>query len=337
MTKGTYAITGVTGLVGANLARALLAEGRQVRGIIHHEQRAVEGLGIDLVQADVREPESLVRAFTGVEVVYHLAAQISLEMDSWSEVEPVNVQGVRNVVEACLRCGVKKLVHFSSIHALQQEPYDQPVDENRPLATDSHFPPYDRSKALGEIEVQHGISRGLQAVILNPTAMIGPHDYYPSYFGKALLSLVTGKIPALVSGGFDWVDVRDVVMAALQAETQAPSGSRYLLSGHWRSVRQLAELAAQMTGTRPPRLVVPLSLAYLAAPLMPLVAKLNGTRPIYTRVTLDALHSNRQVSHARAAGELDYHPRPFEETIYDTLEWFIQNGYLKPARSLQRP
>jgi dihydroflavonol-4-reductase len=337
MTEGTITITGVSGLVGANMARTLLAEGRQVRGVIHHEQRAIEGLEIELVQADVCDLDSLLRAFSGAWVVYHLAAYISLEMNCWAEVEPVNVQGVRNVVEACLRCGVEKLVHFSSIHALQQQPYNQPVDENRPLATADHFPPYDRSKALGEIEIQRGIARGLHAVILYPTAMIGPHDYYPSYFGKALLSLVMGRIPALVSGGFDWVDVRDVVAAAIQAEKTAASGSRYLLSGHWRSVKQVAELAARFTGTKPPRLSVPLSLAYLAAPLMYFLAKFNGSQPVYTRVTLDALRSNQHISHEKASRELRYQPRPFEETIFDTLVWFCQNGYLEPVRSLQRP
>lgn len=331
------AITGVSGLVGSNLAHALLAEGRQVRGLIHHERKAVEGLRFELVQADVRELDSLLQAFSGARVVYHLAAHISLEMNCWTEVEAVNVQGVRNVVEACLQCGVEKLIHFSSIHALQQQPYDQPVDENRPLATADHFPPYDRSKALGEIEIQRGINMGLQAIILNPTAMIGPHDYYPSYFGKALLSLVKGKIPALVSGGFDWVDVRDVTTAAIQAEKTAPSGSHYLLSGHWRSVRQVSQLAARIAGTKPPRLLVPLKLAYFAAPLMHFLAKFNAAQPIYTRVTLDALTSNQHISHARASRDLNYQPRPFEETIFDTLEWFSQNGYLKPAQTLKRP
>lgn len=329
------AITGVSGLVGANLARALLAEGRQVRGIIHHKKRAVEGLGIELIQADVRDLDSLVRALTGSEVVYHLAAQISLEMDNWNEVEAINVEGVRNVVEACLQCGVKKLVHFSSIHALQQEPYDQTLDENRPLATAPSFPPYDRSKALGEIEVQKGIKRGLHAIVLNPTGMIGPYDYYPSYFGEALISIVKGKIPALVSGGFDWVDVRDVVNIAIQIEKQAPGGSRYLLSGHWRSIQEVARLAARIAGTRPPRLVIPLRLAYLAAPLMPYLAKINRSQPIYTRFTLDALKSNRFISHTSTTRNFGYQPRPFEETIFDTLEWFSRNGYLKTTKELR--
>lgn len=323
-------ITGISGLVGGNLARALLAQGRQVRGVLHQDRRAVEGLDIELVQADVRDLASICKAFEGADVVYHLAASISLAMDSWSEVEAVNVQGTRNVVEACLRCGVGRLVHFSSIHALEQEPLNVPLDESRPRvdASNKKYPPYDRSKAAAEEEVGKGIARGLQAVILNPTAIVGPYDYYPSYFGWAITALVKGRIPALVDGGFDWVDVRDVVQAALRAEICDQVGTSYLLSGNWHSIRQVAELVTELTGSRSPRLSVPIGVAYQAAPLMAWLARFNGSRPIYTRVSLRALRSNRRISHTRAARDLDYRPRPFRETLADTLEWFSKNGYL---------
>ena len=322
-------ITGASGLVGGNLARALLAEGRQVRGLIHRDRRALEGLNMELVQADVRDPQEVRRALDGAQVVYHLAANISLEMDSWAEVEAVNVQGTRNVVEACLSCGVGKLIYFSSIHALEQEPLDLPLDESRPRVASLKYPPYDRSKAMGEQEVMQGIARGLYAVILFPTGILGPHDYYPSYFGQAITSLVKGHIPALVPGGFDWVDVRDVVQGAMQAERLAPSGASYLLSGHWHSVAEVAALVAELTGGHAPLLTVPAGLAYQAAPLVSWLARLNNTRPIYTQVTLAALRSNRYISHARASRELGYQPRPFRETLADTLDWFARHGYIR--------
>ena len=322
-------ITGVSGLVGGNLARALLRQGRRVRGLVHQDRRAVEGLEMELVHADVGEPASLERALNGAEVVYHLAASISLEMDSWEEEEAVNIQGTRNVVEACLRCGVQRLVHFSSIQSLEQEPLDAPLDESRPRITPSKkHPPYDLSKAAAEEEVRAGIGRGLDAIILIPTAIVGPYDYSPSYFGSAIIALFRGRIPALVAGGFDWVDVRDVIEAALRAEKDAPGGTTYILSGHWHSVREVANMVADLTGTRAPRLSVPIGLAYLAAPAMTMLSRFNGSRPLYTRVTLNALRSNRQISHALATRELGYQPRSFRETLADTLEWFARHGYL---------
>jgi len=126
----TVVVTGASGHLGVNLVRALGAEKRQVRTLVHVNHQTVEGLGAEIVQGNICDVESLYRAFEGAEVVYHLAATISLLKNEWPLVEKVNVIGTRNVVEACLRSGVKRLVHFSSIHALNQEPLDTPVDEN---------------------------------------------------------------------------------------------------------------------------------------------------------------------------------------------------------------
>jgi dihydroflavonol-4-reductase len=339
MMSAKVLVTGAAGLVGANLIRALLAQGREVRALVHADSRALAGFEVETIPVDVRDKAALERVMGGVEVVYHLAGAISLAMNSGLKMEAVNVLGTRNVVAACLQHGVRRLVHFSSIQTLYQEPLDQPVDEPRPLIDEGRsaaalrqIPPYDLSKARGEREVQAGVAHGLDAVILQPTAIIGPYDFKPSYLGEALILLAQGKIPALVQGGFDWVDARDVVAGALRAERASPPGGRYILGGHWHTVRQVAELAASVTGRAAPLLTVPFWLADAFAPLMHLLGRLNGSPPIYTRVTLRALHSNPQVSHARAAHDLGYAARPLSETVHDTLHWFQENGYLVDKR-----
>ena len=229
-------VTGASGLVGGNLVRAQLSQGRPVRALVHHDRRALDGLDVETASADLNDPASLEQAFRGAQVVYHLASTISIRMDNWDELERVNVNGTRSVVEACLRCGVRRLVYFSSIHAYQQEPFDQPLDEGRPLLTDSSIPPYERSKAAAELIARQAPQRGLDTVIIIPTAILGPYDFRPSYLGQALQLLMHGRIAALVPGGYDWVDVRDVVNGAMQAERLAPSGARYILSGHWQYI-----------------------------------------------------------------------------------------------------
>ena len=323
----TTAITGISGFIGGNLARALLAEGRTVRGLIHHDRRAVEGLDVELVTGDLHNMDSLKQVFKGVEVVYHLAATISLDLD-WSQMESNNIFGTRNVVEACLACGVKRMVHCSSIHAFKQVPLDKPLDEARALALSPHNPPYDRSKAVAELEVQKGMVKGLDAVIVNPTAIIGPLDFKPSFVGKAILMMAKGKLPALVKGSFDWVDVRDVVSGMIQAEQSAPSGAKYLLSGHPHSVVDLARMVADITGVHPPRLVAPIWLAKLGLPVTNLYAKVTKSERLYTRFSLDTLQSNPNISHSLATRDLGYQPSPFERTISDTVQWFRENGYL---------
>jgi dihydroflavonol-4-reductase len=322
------AVTGATGHIGANLVRALINEGRSTRCLVHVNCQAVDGLDIERFQGDVRDLESLCRAFQGADVVYHLAACISLSMADWPMLEAINVTGTRNVVEACLRTGVRRLVHFSSIHALVQEPLTIPVDESRPLVESRHYPPYDRSKAAAEREVRRGIEKGLNAVIIYPTAIIGPYDYQLSYFGEALLAMAQRRLPALVTGGFDWVDVRDVVAGAMLAEEKAPAGASYLLSGHWVSMCDIAAMVKEITGIATSRMVCPLWLARIGAPFIKVISQLNGKRPLYTSVSLRALKSNRHISHERATRELGYEPRPFRETLVDTLRWFEENGQL---------
>jgi dihydroflavonol-4-reductase len=327
-------VTGASGLVGGNMLRTLLAAGQTVRALVRDDRRAIQGLEVEPVQADLSDLASLVQAFQGAELVYHLAGAISIEANSWPLMETVNVLGTRHVVEACLRCGVRRLVYFSSIQALEPEPLDIPLDENRPRVSSPRHAPYDRSKAAAEREVQAGIAQGLDAIILNPTAIVGPHDYKPSYFGQAIIRLVQRRIPALVGGGFDWVDVRDVVQGAIQAGSVAACGASYILSGHWHSVREVAGMATELTGTTPPRIMVPMWLAYQAAPVMGWMARFKSKAPIYTRATLRDLQSNRQVSHARASHELGYQPRPFKDTLADTIHWFLENGYLSSRKEL---
>ena len=331
----TAVVTGAAGHAGANLVRALLAQGRPTRALVHVDRQAIKGLNIEVVEGNIRDLKSLVSAFEGAEVVYHLAAHISISKDEWPLLESVNVIGTRNVVKACLRCGVRRLVHFSSIHTMTQGPGDIPIDESRPLVESRHSLPYDRSKAAAEKEVRKGIEKGLDAIIISPTAIIGPYDYRPSHFGEALLRLANGKLPALVSGGFDWVDVRDVVKGAMRAEEQAPTGAKYLLSGHWVSLQDVAKLVEQITGVPAPSFICPMWLARIGVPFITAFDRLAGRRPLYTSASLQALRGHRNISHQKAALELDYHPRPFRETLNDTLGWFEESGRLTHPLRLQ--
>ncbi len=325
----TIVVTGAAGHLGNNLVRLLCAQGAAVRALdCTRDWRSLAGLPIERVEVDVRDPAVLAEALAGADVVYHTAAVISLSRREWPLVHAVNVAGVRNLLAACRAAGVRRLVHFSSIHAYEQEPLHLPVDEERPLVSSPRLPPYDRSKAAGEREVRRAVEQGLDAVILNPTGMIGPYDYRPSFFGEVLLALGRGRLPVFVASGFDWVDVRDVAAAAIRAAASAPSGSRYLLSGHWVTMRQLSLLLQEITGRPAPRVFCPLWLAQVAAACygacsaMPLAAR---GRPLLTSVSLQALHGNRRISHQRAARDLGYAPRPLRETLADTLEWFASH------------
>jgi dihydroflavonol-4-reductase len=319
-------VTGASGHIGANLVRALVAKGKPVRALVHNNRRALDGLAVETVAGNICEPESLIRAFEGAETVYHLAANISLMMNEWPLVQKINVAGTQNVIDACMKCKVKRLVYFSSIHAIQPAPDDKVINESCELVNSLNCPPYDRSKATGERMVRQAVAQGLDAIIINPTGVLGPYDYQPSHFGSVLVALANKKMPALVNGGFDWVDARDVAEGALNAAAHAPAGAEYLLSGHYVTVRNVGKMVESITGVPAPWLITPMWLARAVAPLVTTFNHLTGKRQYFTPVSLRALRETRPVSHEKATRELGYQPRPFRETLTDTLQWYAENG-----------
>jgi dihydroflavonol-4-reductase len=325
----TVLITGASGHIGANLVRALIAKGETTRCLVHVNTKAIEGLKTEQVAGDVCDVASLCRAFEGIDTVYHLAGHISLSMDGWEDLEKTNITGTRNVVEACLKTDVRRLVHFSSIHAFQREPLSHPVDETNPLVSSPKNPPYDRSKAGGTREIRKGLEKGLDAVIIHPTAVIGPYDFQPSYLGEAILMMARGKLPALVPGGYDWVDARDIALGTIAAAEKAPKGSAYLLGGQWVSLCDMANLIGDLVGNETSKFVCPLWLANTGAVFFKVMSKLTGKQPLYTAMSLRALQDNRSVSHEKATRELGYQTRPFRDTLEDTLRWFRENGQLE--------
>lgn len=322
-------LTGASGHVGGNLTRSLLEQGRKVRVLVRPgDTRAVDGLPVEQVTGDLLDHQSVVSAFTGASVVYHLAARIAITRDEDEEVFRTNVEGTRNVVNAALQCGVRRMVHFSSVHAYYQHPMDQPIDETRPLADVEGELAYDRSKARGEKEVMQGVQRGLDAVIVNPGAVMGPIDYKPSPMGQVVLDLCKRKLPALIQGGYDWVDVRDVVNGAMAAEQRGRTGEKYLLTGHWRSMKELAALVEKASGVPAPRMITPMWLAQLAAPMAETWSKVTKTRPKFTSSSLRILRGNSRFVCNKARRELGYTTRPLEETIQDAVDWFKANKLL---------
>jgi len=323
------AVTGATGHVGANLVPALVQRGDDVRVLVHDNDAPLEGLDVERLRGDVRDAGSLRRVFEGVDVVFHLAAIISIDGDRHGLVRSVNVDGARNAARAALEAGVDRMVHFCSVHAFDQSPLDQPLDETRARVPDERGrPAYDRSKAAGERGVREVIAEGLDAVILHPTGIVGPGDHEPSRMGRVLLDLYHRSLPSLVHGGFDWVDVRDVVQSALSAADRGRTGESYLLSGRWGSVAEVAALACEATGVRPPRLTAPQWLARVGAPFTTAWGRITGREPLYTAESLAALRANRHIVCDKAAAELGHTPRPLRASIRDAYAWFAELGKL---------
>ncbi len=326
------AVTGSTGHIGNNMVRGLIDNGFETLALYRSPQKSwvLDGLDCEKIQADVLDEVLLQRTVQEVDVVVHLAGVISINGDPDGRVMKVNVEGTRNVVNACLQAGVKKLIHFSSNHALKYDENTPIVNEDTPLA-DATCIKYDYSKALGEMEVLEGVQKGLDACILNPTSVLGPHDYFDSLQGNFLLDLFNGKMPALVKGGFDWMDVRDAVNAGIAAIEKGITGARYLIGGRWADASELASICEAVSGRNAPSLVLPIWVAMLGLPFVHLESKLTGKPLKYTYEGLKILkHANKNFSFEKARKELGYEARDLEETIRDAYEWYNFVGKIKP-------
>jgi dihydroflavonol-4-reductase len=331
----TAVVTGASGHLGACLVRELLGRGIPVRALVHHNTAPLEGLDVDPVHGDVRDEAALRRAFAGAEIVYHLAAVISIAGDRGGLVPAVNVGGAEAAASAALAEGVRRLVLCSSIHAFDLSACGPVLNEtaSRVPQQGGRHSAYDRSKADGERRVRVLLGRGLDAVIVHPTSVIGPYDYEPSLMGGVFLRLYRRRLPGLVAGGFDFVDVRDVAAGLVAAAERGRSGESYLLGGRFTTVRELAEVAAEITGSRPPRFTFPMRLARIGAPFLGLWARMTGGRAIYTGESLGILEGAPEVDTTKAEHDLGFTARPIEETVRDLYEWFAAEGRIPTMRA----
>lgn len=321
------AITGANGHIGANLCRQLLEKGHRINALLYKDNRALKGLDLRLIKGDVMDTATLAELVKGCEIVMHLAAVISIGTKASDKQLIVNTNGTKNIIHACKKEGVRRLIHFSSIHAFEQRPLFDKLDESRKGVSEKGFN-YDKSKYQSEQDVIKASKDGLDCVILNPTAVLGPFDFKPSLLGQSLLRLKNGALPALVPGGFDWVDVRDLASAAISAMHHGRMGEKYLIGGTYKSLKELVELISQITPIILPRINCSYPFALLGLPLFSLFSRLNKKEPLYTRMSLDTLKfSNHFVSHEKAEKELKYHSRPLEDTIRDSYAWFKEYGY----------
>jgi dihydroflavonol-4-reductase len=322
------AVTGASGHVGANLCRSLIAEGHQVKALVHKHSDSLKGLDLEIIHGRVNDQESLRKLCKGTDIVFHLAALISIDGQK-EKLFKINVEGTKNLINVIRENGVKRLVHFSSIHALEHFPYDEPMDEMRPLVTESKMW-YELTKAKADKMVLDATSNGLDAVVINPTAIVGPFDFKPSLVGTVLIRLYNNSLPALVEGGYNWVDVRDIVQGAIHAMDKGRKGERYILAGKWVSVKDLALIVEKVTGKKVVKFTLPTFVAKVGVPFIKIYAGITRQEPLYTFDSLRTLREvNTKISYQKAENELGYHSRDIELTVRDSINWFKENGYLK--------
>jgi dihydroflavonol-4-reductase len=324
-------VTGATGLLGANLARALLARGRRVRVLARPSSNThyLDDLpGLERALGDITDPASLPAAFQGVEHVYHCAALVSLWRSRAEQIHRVNVGGTANVVRAARRAGVQRLIHCSSVDALGLAE-TEPATEATPWNWDrlGLENPYARTKHLAQQLVLQAAATDLDAVVVNPTFMLGAFDARPSS-GRVILEIASGKAWGYPLGGNNFVDVQDVAEAMIAAAWRGQRGRCYILGHENLSYREIFGRIAQVLRLSPPRFAIPYPLARLGGWLGDFYGWLTRQEPGVNSATARLGYVNHYYSSARAVRELGLRQTPIEQAIQRAVRWFYDAGML---------
>jgi len=322
------ALTGASGHLGSALIPALAAKGHSINALVRDGKLYDNNVSVNIIQGELLSQDALRRLMQDCDALIHCAAVISVNGDPTGDVHRTNVEGTKLVMETARECGIKRVVHISSIHAFRQHPDNEILDEQRALVDESAFA-YDRSKREGQQIALSMISETMEVLVMNPTSIIGPYDHKPSKMGKVIMDLYNKKLPFVFDGGFDFCDSRDVADAVVNALTMGRTGHNYLLGGKWHSLQSLARLLAQASDKKIKVYAFPVWAGKMGLPFVRLMGALQHKEPLYTNEALAAIATgNRCISSKKATDELGYRIRPLETTLADTIAWFRQNGYL---------
>lgn len=262
--------------------------------------------------------------FTDIEnaevLVIHTAGIVDISENVSPLLYDVNVGGTRNLIALCREYTVRRLVYVSSVHAIPE------TDKTAVLTEVKHFSPeqvvggYAKTKAEATQLVLDAANEGLDAVVVHPSGILGPFDSSGNHLVQMVSDYIRGKLPACVTGGYDFVDVRDVARGCLLAAEKGRKGECYILSNRHYELRDILSMLRGIAGGRKLP-VLPMWMAKSAVPLIQWQAKRKKQRPLFTRYSLYTLRSNDRFSHDKATAELGYRPRDLRQTLRDTVFW----------------
>jgi dihydroflavonol-4-reductase len=324
----TALVTGASGCVGSALVIRLHALGVRVRILVRpgSDTRFLEGIPVAVHTGDICDAGALRKAMEGCDAVFHAAALVTFARKAREEQHRVNVLGTREVVRACIDARVRSLIHTSSVTAIGTPSPREPADETMP-AERYHAGGYKISKILAEDEVLDGVRRGLHAVIVNPSVIIGERDTR-FHAGQLIRDIKKGRIPFYVEGGMNIVYAGDVAEGMIAAAGRGRAGERYILAGENLTHEEVFRRTAALVGGRPPFARFPLPLLAGLGRIVESVSGVLGLEPPLTRDLAAIAGRYSWFTAAKAEKELGFNATPFESTIMAAYEWYRHNGYL---------
>ncbi len=319
-------ITGATGHIGYTLLKELVSRGERVRLLIRKDSDVFDGIDCERAYGDVTDYTTLEAAFAGADVVYHLAGIIDVGNNNQELVWNVNVEGTKNAVAACKKCGVRRFVYASSVDAHKPLPGNKLMTEPKSFRSEELEGVYAKSKAVASQFVLDSRTDRFEPVIVLPSACIGPNDYKVSSAGAMVRLCMKGILRVSLSfGAYNFVDVRDVAAGMIGAAEKGRAGECYFLTGEVMTADEIIGLLSELCGYKAPKIKTPYWLASLAAPAAAVYSRVTGSTPLLTPLALRIIRYNCNFSNSKAQRELGYGSMPARRSFADMIGWIEEN------------
>ena len=323
-------VTGATGFVGHHVARALAAQGADLRLLVRKSSNLanLEGISGDAFVGDLSDPESLRSGLSGCASVMHVAADYRLWIPDPAAMYRANVDGTRELLRLAREAGIRRVVYTSSVATMGFRSDGLIVNEDTPVSLANMVGHYKRSKYLAEQEAIQAAKSGQEVMILNPTTPIGSNDSKPTPTGRIFVDFLNGKFPAYVDTGLNLVDVDEVARAHCAALEIGTPGRRYILGGENLTLKQILDKMSAITGIPSPTVKIPFAIAATYAFFEEnITGRLLKKEP---RATLEEVRMGRKkmyASSARAQQELGFRVAPVYPAMRSAIDWFRGHGY----------
>lgn len=323
-------VTGADGFLGNNIVRELLKRNYSVRAFLQEgrDVPTLDELKIEKVYGDILDAESVSNGADGCDFIIHAAANTNIWPYRSESIRTVNINGTQNVINAALKSKVKRLVSIGTANSFANGTAQKPGNEEQPFTAHKFGLDYIDSKYEAQLAILNAVkSDSLDAIILNPTFMLGPYDTKPSS-GALLIALYEGKVPGYTTGGRNFVYVKDVAIAACNGLTQGEAGQCYIMANENLSYKAFNQMVAEELKIKPPRLYVPKVFILLFGSIAELFARATGKTPNVSRTVARISLETNYYTAAKAVRELDMPQTPIRQAVKEAFDWFKENGYL---------
>ncbi len=320
-------ITGATGFLGRHIVDVLREQGWTVYALVRNEDRARKliGDGVIFIQGDLLHVSACKDKLpSGINCIFHVAADTSTWKKDAAQQEAINIGGTESMLQLCQDLKADRFIHVSStsVYGIHKDIVTEASERKGVYSWVS----YARTKAIAERRVLDAVSRGVDAVILNPTHIVGRYDDHN--WSRMIQMMNEGTLPGVPPGAGNFANGRAVAEAVVAAYTKGQTGENYILGGPYASMLEFLSLAAAELGKPTPGNPTPAFVLTILSRVLSLVSVLTGKRPMINPEEAYFASDTVEATCEKAVRELGYREVPLEQSVKESIAYLREQKRL---------